>query len=265
MTKKTLKPATIKRKVKCIKSLMRYGVKLGNPDTFFRFLNTTSWASGTKDIAVDSYRDYLNMIGLTQVKLPPIRREEKLPFIPLEKEIDSLIICGGAKTSVFLRILKDTGVRPIEAWRLRWIDLDQTNRCITVTPAKYSRPRKLKIKPQTLNVRCALHRKNKFIFSISGNKERFADELEHFANNYVKMRKRAVWKLKSPRLNHITLRSLRHWKATMEYVRTKDILHVKELLGHKNIQNTLKYIHLANAISSLNDEWICKVAKTIKE
>jgi hypothetical protein len=29
----------------------------------------------------------------------------------------------------------------------------------------------------------------------------------------------------------------------MEYHRTKDILHVQRLLGHKNIQNTMKYIH----------------------
>jgi hypothetical protein len=99
MTKKILKPATIKRKVKCIKSLLKHGVKLGNPDTFIKCLNTTSWASGTKDIAVDSYRDYLDMLGLTQVKLPHIRREEKLPFIPLEKEIDTLIIYARAKAS----------------------------------------------------------------------------------------------------------------------------------------------------------------------
>ncbi|MGD0977760.1 MAG: methyltransferase domain-containing protein [Candidatus Bathyarchaeia archaeon] len=38
--------------------------------------------------------------------------------------------------------------------------------------------------------------------------------------------------------------TLRHWKATMEYHRTKDILYVMKLLGHKNIANTLIYTQL---------------------
>jgi integrase len=34
------------------------------------------------------------------------------------------------------------------------------------------------------------------------------------------------------------------WKATMEYHRTKDILYVMKLLGHKNISITLIYTQL---------------------
>ncbi|MBX5327639.1 MAG: hypothetical protein ACQXXH_08150 [Candidatus Bathyarchaeia archaeon] len=95
MSKKSLKQATVKRKAKMIKSLLKHGCDLANAEDVVRFLNTCIWraraktqtvlqgpciwASGTKDIAIDSYRDYLNMLGLTEVKLPHIRREEKLP------------------------------------------------------------------------------------------------------------------------------------------------------------------------------------------
>jgi len=48
----------------------------------------------------------------------------------------------------------------------------------------------------------------------------------------------------------------------MEYHKTKDILHVLQLLGHKNIRNTLVYTHLVNWES---DEFVSKVAETVKE
>mgnify|MGYP000220982255 CR=1 FL=1 len=48
----------------------------------------------------------------------------------------------------------------------------------------------------------------------------------------------------------------------MEYAKTKDILHVMNMLGHKNIKNTLIYTQLVKFES---DKYICKVAKTPKE
>ena len=266
ITKKVLKPSTIERKAKMIKSMVKnHGVDLANPDEFVKFLNTVDWASGTKDIAVDSYRDYLNMIGLTQVKLPHIRREESYPFIPLEEELNALISAVTFRVGAFLRLLKETGVRPIEAWRLKWFDIDIANRCVTITPAKYSRPRKLKITEQTLNLILALPRRSKHVWSTSGVKERFNVELAHFTRNYTKQRKRISAKLRNQRISLISLRTFRHWKATMEYVKTRDIVHVKELLGHINIQNTLKYIHLANAINRLSEEFVSRVATTVEE
>ena len=48
----------------------------------------------------------------------------------------------------------------------------------------------------------------------------------------------------------------------MEYKKTKDILHVKRLLGHKRIENTLVYTHL---IDFGDDEYISKVFRTAEE
>ena len=62
-------------------------------------------------------------------------------------------------------------------------------------------------------------------------------------------------------LNKISLKTFRHFKATMEYHRTKDILYVKEILGHKNIQNTLVYTHLVNFES---DEYTVKVTTSLE-
>lgn len=68
-------------------------------------------------------------------------------------------------------------------------------------------------------------------------------------------------KLEEPK-TWLSFHILRHWKATMEYHRTKDILHVTRLLGHKNIKNTLIYTQL---VTFENDDYICKAAANVKE
>lgn len=79
-------------------------------------------------------------------------------------------------------------------------------------------------------------------------------------------RKRASVKLQNPRINYITHHTLRHWKATMSYHETKDILHVQQLLGHRKIDNTLIYVHLEAAIfQTKNDNFHVKAAETPEE
>jgi hypothetical protein len=51
-------------------------------------------------------------------------------------------------------------------------------------------------------------------------------------------------------------------KATMEYHKTKDILHVMQMLGHRNIQTTLIYTQLINFES---DEFHVRGAKHLEE
>ncbi|MCK4474564.1 hypothetical protein KAU30_01875 [Candidatus Bathyarchaeota archaeon] len=53
----------------------------------------------------------------------------------------------------------------------------------------------------------------------------------------------------------------------MEYHKTKDIIHVKEFLGHKRIDNTMIYVHTENAIfqNMQPEEFHVKVARTAEE
>ena len=48
----------------------------------------------------------------------------------------------------------------------------------------------------------------------------------------------------------------------MEYRRTRDTLYVKQLLGHRRIENTLKYVQLTEELFKDQIEYISKVAKT---
>ena len=55
----------------------------------------------------------------------------------------------------------------------------------------------------------------------------------------------------------------KHWKATMEYHGTKDILHVMRLLGHKSIANTLIYTQLVEFED--DDKYCTAVANNVQE
>lgn len=89
--------------------------------------------------------------------------------------------------------------------------------------------------------------------------------LGHHSDHFLQQRKRLASKLKNPRVLRITFKTFRHWKGTMEYHRTKDILHVMQVLGHKNIKNTLVYVTLAEELFKGQQEYVSKVAKDAKE
>jgi len=84
----------------------------------------------------------------------------------------------------------------------------------------------------------------------------------YLGKTFRKQRRRIAHKFGNPRILQIHFHTLRHWKATMEYHKTKDILYVMQLLGHKNIKNTLIYTQL---IDVKNDDYVCEVAKSLTE
>jgi hypothetical protein len=51
----------------------------------------------------------------------------------------------------------------------------------------------------------------------------------------------------------------------MLYQQTKDTLYVKKFLGHKNVENTLVYIQLEEALFQESDEWTVRVAETVND
>ena len=98
--------------------------------------------------------------------------------------------------------------------------------------------------------------------SVGARARIFSKSLRTQRRLFQKQRQRLAAKLGNSRLMQIHFHTLRHWKATMEYHKTKDILHLMQLLGHKNIKNTLIYTQLVNFES---DEYTSKVAHTVEE
>ena len=54
--------------------------------------------------------------------------------------------------------------------------------------------------------------------------------------------------------NCIRARNSTPFKGTTEYHKTQDIIHVKQILGHKHTENTMVYINLEAAILQTTDD-----------
>jgi len=254
MKKEGYAETTIESRTKLLKTLLRRGANPYDPESVKEVISQQStWSPERKELAVHTYSTFLKMTGGTW-NPPRYKRVQKLPWVPTEQEVDQLIAGCSHKYATFLQMLKETGMRPGEAWQLKWIDIDFERSVVHVTPEKGSNPRVLRLSNKLIAMLRKLPQKNEWVFRRG--------RLRHFSGGFRQQRKRIAAKLGNARIDRITFKTFRHFKATMEYYRTKDILYVKELLGHKSIKNTLIYTHLVNFRT---DEYISKIAKTAEE
>ncbi len=210
-------------------------------------------SEANKDLLASAYDYYVKFLGQTWEK-PEFTREGKPFFLPLETELDTLISRARPKMATFLLLLKETGADSGEAWKLRWIDIDSERKTVNITPTKNHLSRTLPISTKLLTRLLALPRKTQQVFP---NKN-----FESFRRMYDKMKIKLARDSQNPRIKEVAFRSFRHWKGTMLYHQTKDILYVKYFLGHRRIENTLVYTHL---LKLEDDEYVCKTAQTLEE
>jgi integrase len=248
--KNGIEESTIKPEISNLKKLSKFG-NLLNPEEIKTVIATSKCKNSYKQLMCLHYNNYLIFKGI-QWKIPIYKKEETLPFIPLETEIDQLTAACGKRLATILQILKETGVRIGEALFLKWKDIDFQRKLATITPEKGSNPRILPISNKLIAM----------LNSLPKTKETIFPQCKHsLRTRFSKQRKTASIKLQNPRIRQITFHTLRHFKGTTEYHKTKDILHVKYILGHKDIKSTMVYINLEQAIfQTETDEWITKVA-----
>jgi integrase len=247
---------TIEGRVRELRKLARLGI-LYDSEAVKTYLVNSDTQNTTKMKTIDTYTTFLDFKGLTWVA-PRYRITTKLHFIPTEQEIDLLIAGCGKTTGTVLQTLKETGIRIGELCMLKWVDINQEYRCLNVTPEKGSNPRILKISDKLLaKINSLSHRHEPYVFQPRISMQR----------EYMRIqRKKVAEKLGISRILQIHFHTLRHWKGTMEYHNTKDIMHVRAILGHKNINSTLIYINIEETMFNNNvDEWITKVAHNVEE
>lgn len=252
MQKRGIVPRTSNDRVTQLRKLVRLGADLTNPESVETVLATEKFTTAAKFNTVKAYVAFTTKFNIPWEPIKVVY-EPAEPFIPMESELDQLIAASGKITGTFLQILKDTGARCGEVKQSEWTDINTESKTISINhPEKGSHTRTIRVSDKCIAMIKALTRKH-------------GDHL--FCGNYDSIRggfnyTRQKLGLLNPRFNQIHLHTFRHWKATIEYNKDKDLLRVQRLLGHKNIQNTIRYQHMQDFEI---DEWVVRRPATAKE
>ena len=258
MKKQGYAEGSIRSYVSCLRTLWNRGADIFDPESIKDVISRQKWSGHRKSNAIKSYTLFLKMQGLKWEK-PRCKVTRKIPFIPMEQELDALIAGCGKKTTTFLKMLKETAMRSGEAKRILWTNIDFERRIITLNdPEKGSNPRVWKVSAELIGMLNALPRKSLRVFGDG--------PINSMKTTFYRARKRLTAKLQNPRLLRISFHTFRHWKATMLYHKTRDPYYVKDFLGHKKLSSTEIYITIERTIfEPTTDEFTVKIANDPEE
>lgn len=177
------------------------------------------------------------------IRLPSIKRDNKLPVVLSRSEIKALLIIPVLlKHRVLIGILYGCGLRCHEARSLLIKDVDFERNMIHI---RQSKGRKDRYVPIGLNLSRGL---KKYLEAEHPRKWLFngKDHNEGFSQKGVQWVVRQATK-KSGIQKQVTVHTLGHTYATHLLEDGLDIVSIKELLGHAYIETTMVYLHVAKA------------------
>jgi integrase len=248
------KDTTLAPMLKRLKFLAK-NVNLNDPEKVKEFIASQQYTDGYKDNLIDAYSHFCKFYGVQWTK-PIYMREERITKVPREEDINKIISHGKLKYAVAFSVLRDSGMRPVELGNLKVKDFDLESGDIYPTTAKHGSGRILRIKKETLAML------KRYISEHSLSPMDYLWNSNRVKQNWSRLKTSVAKKLGEPQLLQIRLYDLRHFAGSMTYYRTKDIIYTMRFLGHKNLKNTMRYVHL---IDFNKDEYHVSAAKTVED
>lgn len=171
--------------------------------------------------------------------VPLAKKSLKLPEVLSREEIMRMFeITKNIKHNLTLKLLYYSGMRMSEVQNLEWRDIDFQRKVIHIKRAKEDKDRIVFLHDNIINAlqESGLKNNGLVLFSEQGTKynER---TIQLIVKNSA--RKAEIKKNVSPH-------TLRHSFATHLLEAGADIRYIQQLLGHKNLQTTQIYTHIAN-------------------
>ena len=172
-------------------------------------------------------------------EIPLVKKKLKLPVVLSKTDVNEIINkTENLQHKLILMFLYYAGLRLNEVRNLKWQDIDFDREIIHLKKTKGENERivflhqKLKNKLNKFKV----HREG-FVFESNRGRKYSEETIQKIVKNASKM---AGIKKKT------TPHTLRHSFATHLLEAGCDIRHIQKLLGHKNLQTTQIYTHVAN-------------------
>jgi integrase len=244
---------TVSHVIRRIKTLRR-NVDLWDIEAVENFVQSKR-NNGYKNLLLTAYRHWVNYHGF-DYHFKPYPASLPIPKIPLEKSIDQLrSYMSHTRYCALLQLVKETGLRAEEAIRLTIDDFDLQHQILTINePAKNTLCGQYKLSNRLVAMLYPL---------VHRSKGRLWTAKLPTALSFIRRKKKELARqLNDKDILKVTPLGIRHWKASTEYQKTKDILYVQHVMRHKDIKSTMRYTHL---LSFESDEFTCKVASTIEE
>jgi len=256
MMKNAYEQPTIGKVGKLLRHLER-NCNTTKPDEVKLYIAKKQCSNGYKQNFVEAYACFINSIRESWDQ-PFYQRYSKKRRPPKEQLIDFLINHARIEMALKLSISKDLGQRPKELTWLTLKDIDLTNGITSITGAKHTIGREGKLKQKSVEMlKSYIKKKN-----LSANSKLFNCSERSISDMYRHFRNRLAEDYDMPELKQVQLYDFRRFKASKTYHQTKDFLLVKQLLGHKHIEQTEHYISLFDE-SSIT--WIPVIARTQEE
>ncbi len=177
-------------------------------------------------------------------QLPMRRFDEYLPFVPSKQEVAVLIdSMPDLKQKAMAALMYSSGLRIGEVCHLRYQDIDRKNMRIHITHGKNRSDRYAILSSKALDILTAywfaFGKPMDWLFPQQWCPDKPIDTF-YLSRHIHDVERSLGWE------ERITCHSLRHAFGTHLYEDGVDLLTIKALLGHKSLQSTTIYVHLAS-------------------
>jgi site-specific recombinase XerD len=214
---------------------------------YLLYLSKTLGCSRVKcKMAAQSISFFMRHVAKRPYVIPTViypRPTSKLPAVMLPEEIMKLIDgVQNIKHRTILMLLYSTGMRVSEIANCRIADIDSTNMRIKIVQGKGCKDRFTILSEQVLlelRAYYIIYKPKEYLFNGYRPGKRYSvRSIQH-------LMQKALIKTGLENKNY-TIHTIRHSFATHLLDNGTDLYTIKELLGHNNLQTTMRYMHLTS-------------------